>query len=168
LKSRLIAGFWIFFAIYSVYWGSFYYISLDKRNLSYVDFAVSFYFGVLIILYLVLGAGLIKQIQANYDALEGSDGKQAPGINKIIWILVIMCSFMFLRMIFVSLNDIAKTHKIEPISKNTDYWPVMLAIISTTNILATFAVFVSIYLIHESEREIAESSERSDRVNDKV
>ena len=62
MKCRQIGYFWLFFGIYSIYWGSFYYVSLDKRNLSYVDFAVSFYFGVLIILYLVLGVGLIKQI----------------------------------------------------------------------------------------------------------
>lgn len=73
---------------------------------------------------------------------------------------------MFLRMVFVSLPDLAKMHKIDSISKNTQYWPVVLAIIATTNILATFAVFLSIYLIHECERDIAETTERRELVSE--
>ena len=61
-KCTLIGLFWLFFAVYSVYWGSFYWISLDKENLSYVDFATSFYFGVLIVVYLMMGISLIHRI----------------------------------------------------------------------------------------------------------
>ena len=59
------------FAVYSVYWGSFYWVSLDKRDMSYVDFATSTYFVGLIVAYLVVGCGLIDQIQANYDKGSG-------------------------------------------------------------------------------------------------
>lgn len=157
--------FWVFFAVYSVYWGSFWYISSEKRNLIYVDYAVSLYFGLLIIIYLMFGMGLIKQIQENYDALEGSNGKEAPGIKQIKWILLIMCFFMFLRMGFESMPDVAKTYKVMSVSKETPYWPVTLAIISITNILAAIAVYVSIYLIHDSECEIEEWPETIKLVN---
>ena len=50
------------FAVYSVYWGSFYWVSLDKRDMSYVDFATSTYFIGLIVANLVVGCGLIEQI----------------------------------------------------------------------------------------------------------
>lgn len=119
---------------------------------------------MLIVLYILIGVNLIKQIQSNYDD-QTSDGKQAPGVKQIISIIVIMCLFMFLRMVFVSLPDIAKIHRIDSISKNTQYWPVVFGLIATTNIFATLAVFLSIYLIYKSEREIAESPERLGLVN---
>ena len=68
-----------------------------------------------------------------------------------------MCLSMILRMVFESLPDIAKIYKIETLSKNTQYWPLTLGIISATNILATGAVYVSIYLLHQSESEIVYS-----------
>ena len=52
LKKRLAIKFWVFFAIYSCYWGFFYWLSLHFYNLVYVDLAVSLYFGVLLIVYL--------------------------------------------------------------------------------------------------------------------
>ena len=61
-KLRIIGFFWLMFVIYSVYWGIFYWVSLDKRDMSYVDFATSAYFMALIVVYLVVGCGLIDQI----------------------------------------------------------------------------------------------------------
>ena len=57
-KCRIIGFFWLMFFVYSCYWATFYWISLDKRDLVYVDFATSAYFFALIILYLVIGCGL--------------------------------------------------------------------------------------------------------------
>lgn len=62
LRKWLAIGFWIFFAIYSCYWGGFYWVSLDTRNMAWVDFATSAYFGFLIILYIVLGTKLVKAV----------------------------------------------------------------------------------------------------------
>ena len=61
---------------------------------------------------------------------------------------------MFLRGLLLSLPDIGKIYDVEGLKKNTDSWPLFLGVIATTNILATAAVFISLYLIHESEREI--------------
>ena len=61
---------------------------------------------------------------------------------------------MFLRGLLLSLPDIGKIYDVEGLKKNTDSWPLFLGVIATTNILATAAVFISIYLIHESELEI--------------
>ena len=62
MKKRLAIGFWVWFALYSCYWGGFYVYSKDVRNLAWVDFATSAWFGVLIVIYLVLGTKLIKAI----------------------------------------------------------------------------------------------------------
>ena len=67
---------------------------------------------------------------------------------------------MFLRMVFVSLPDIAKINRIDSISKNTQYWPYMFGVISLTNILACFFVIMNVYWIHESEKAIAEASKK--------
>lgn len=102
LRKRLVIGFWIFFGLYSCYWGGFYFYSKDVRNLAWVDFATSAWFAVLIVVYIVMGTKLIKAINKmlNYD--EHAD-KNAPGVNLIIWILSLQIIAMFLRMIFVSL-----------------------------------------------------------------
>ena len=62
LRKRLAWGFWLFFGIYSCYWGGFYVYSKEERNLAWVDFAMSAGFAVLIIVYIVLGVKLIKAV----------------------------------------------------------------------------------------------------------
>ena len=73
--------------------------------MAYVDFATSAWFAVLIVVYISIGSKLIKAINKmlNYD--EDSD-KNAPGVTNIVWIIVLQCIAMFLRMIFVSLQDV--------------------------------------------------------------
>ena len=39
-----------------------------------------------------------------------------------------MCIATFVRMIFVSLQDIQKISKIESIGKQTDYWPFIMSL----------------------------------------
>ena len=51
LRKQLACGFWGFFALYSVYWGSFYWASMNARNMVWVDFATSAWFIVLIMVY---------------------------------------------------------------------------------------------------------------------
>ena len=151
-------GFWIFFAIYSVYWGSFYYISKWELNMAYVDFATSAWFAVLIVVYIAIGSKLIKAINKmlNYD--EDSD-KNAPGVTNIVWIIVLQCIAMFLRMIFVSLQDVQKLSKIDSISKDTSYWPILMSVQCCTQLFAVFVVFFSMYLIRKAEQAIAEEPE---------
>ena len=150
LRKRLAIGFWIFFGLYSCYWGGFYFYSKEERNLAWVDFATSAWFAVLIVVYIVIGTKLIKSINRmlNYD--EHAD-ENAPGVTQIVWILVLQCIAMFLRMIFVSLQDIQKLSKIESISKSTSYWPALMSIQCSTQLFACFVVFLSIYLIKKAE-----------------
>ena len=75
-----------------------------------------------------------------------------PGASHIIAILILSCTLMFLRMVFVSLPDIAKIHRIESIGKNTQYWPLTFGIISTTNIIASLAVLMMVNLIYKAEK----------------
>lgn len=128
MKKKLAIGFWIFFAIYSVYWGTFYWVALDKRSLIWVDLAVSAYFAFLIVLYLILGVSLIKVINKNAGVDEDGDEPNAPGVSQIVWILVLQCIAMFLRMIFVSLQDINKVSKIDSINKGSAYWDEVMTI----------------------------------------
>ena len=69
---------------------------------------------------------------------------------------------MFLRGLLLSLPDIGKIYDIEGLQKDTDTWPLFLGVIATTNILATAAVFLSLRLIHEGEREMADKSLRNE------
>jgi len=62
LRKWLAIGFWIFFIAYSGYWALFWNFSMDKRNLAWIDFATSAWFGVLIIVYIYIGTRLIKAI----------------------------------------------------------------------------------------------------------
>lgn len=105
LKKRLAIGFWVMFAVYSAYWGTFYWVTLHYNSLVYVDVAVSAYFGFLIILYLTQGVGLIKALnhKAGIDAEDPMETRNAPGAKYITWLLILQVFAMFLRMVFVSL-----------------------------------------------------------------
>lgn len=59
---------------------------------------------------------------------------------------------MALRGFFLSLPDFTDV-------KTSDSWPAVLGVIATTNILATAAVYVNIWLIKESEYEINETTD---------
>ena len=81
-------------------------MSKNAKNLAWVDFATSAYFAMLIVVYIVLGTKLVKAINKylGYDE-EGND-QNAPGTSYVINIIVLQTIAMFLRMIFVSLQDI--------------------------------------------------------------
>lgn len=102
LRKRLAIGFWVFFALYSCYWGGFYVYSKEQRNLAWVDFATSAWFAVLFVVYLVLGTRLVKAINKMTHHDE-DDAQNAPGVNNVVKIIVFQCIAIFLRMIFVSL-----------------------------------------------------------------
>ena len=70
--------------------------------MAWVDFATSAWFAVLIVVYLVMGTKLIKSINKMLNHNEDA-AKNAPGVTNIVWIIVLQCLAMFLRMIFVSL-----------------------------------------------------------------
>lgn len=105
LRKRLAIGFWIFFAVYSCYWGGWYVVSKNDNNLAWVDFATSAYFVFLIVLYIVIGTKLIKAIN-RYLGVDEDSEENAPGVNYVIQIIVLNCIACFLRAIFVSLQDI--------------------------------------------------------------
>lgn len=101
--------------------------SKNALNLSYVDFATSAYFALLIVLYIVMGTHLVKAIN-KYLKHDSDTDANAPGTNTVIRIIILQCIAMFLRMIFVSLQDVQKLSKIESINKDTSYWPVVMSI----------------------------------------
>ena len=92
----------------------------------------------------------------------------APGVKEIVWLLVVFCIFMTLRMLFESLPDIAKHSDITAFKKDNDSWPLMLGIISVTNILACLMNYLGFYLAHKSQMlvEETENRNRSTLVND--
>lgn len=91
LKKKLAIGFWVMFAVYSCYWGLFYWITLNNNSLVYVDLAVSAYFAFLIVLYLIIGIPLIKVLnkRAGIDENDPNETRNAPGVKNIVWILVL-------------------------------------------------------------------------------
>ena len=169
-KCRQYGWFWLFFVIYSCFWGTAYWFSLDRNTLSYVDYFVSGYFLVCIVLFIVFGKRLIDRIQHNFDVTQ--EGVKvspiAPGVKEIVWLLVVFCIFMTLRMLFESLPDIAKHSDITAFKKDNDSWPLMLGIISVTNILACLMNYLGFYLAHKSQMlvEETENRNRSTLVND--
>ena len=50
------------FIVYSCFWATFYWFSLDKRDMVYIHYYTAAYFFALIVLYLVVGCSLISQI----------------------------------------------------------------------------------------------------------
>ena len=165
LRKWLAIGFWIFFILYSCYWATFWNFSMDKRNLSWIDFATSAWFGVLIIVYIYLGTRLIKAIN-KMTQHEEDDPKNAPGVTQVVTITSLMSAAMFLRMIFVPLQDIMKLSKIDSIENNTSYWPYVLTIQCCTELFAVAVVFSSIYLIKKAEQAIAEEPESRRMIKD--
>lgn len=80
LRKRLAIGFWIYFALYSCYWGGFWYVSDEKRNMAWVDFATSAYFAFLIVLFIVRGHALTKAL-SKYAGQDKYDDESAPGVS---------------------------------------------------------------------------------------
>ena len=66
---------------------------------------------------------------------------------------------MFMRAIFVCLQDIQKLSKIDSISKDTSYWPFLMSLQCCTQLFAVFALFYSIYLVYKVEIAVATSPE---------
>ena len=62
---------------------------------------------------------------------------------------------MFLEV----MPDIGVSQNISLFRKDSDAWPVMLAIISSVNILFCGGFFVSLYLLKLSEDEVANAGE---------
>lgn len=128
------------------------------NNLAWVDFATSAYFGFLIVLYIIMCTKLIKAINKylNYDEFAP---KNAPGVNEVILICILMGTACFLRLIFVSLQDIQKVGKIESINKDTNHWPALMSVQCTTQLYAVAVVYACIYLAKKSEFAIVNEPE---------
>ena len=74
---------------------------------------------------------------------------------------------MALRMVLEVLPDIGVSENISLFKKDSDSWPLLLAIISTVNILFCGSVYLSFYLVKMSEDEIANAGETMTLVNEK-
>jgi len=107
-----VIGFWVFFFVYSTVWGALLWISFATGTLLWHDLAMSVFFGVLLIAFLLQGTSLIGLLDRRYS--QDQDG-QVPGKSYLITMVILLCSQLFLRMIFVSIQDIAKVSKITSI-----------------------------------------------------
>ena len=88
-KKKLCWSFWGFFLIYSCFWGTFYYISKEKGNLAWVDLFASTYFIALIPAYLIVGTGLIKEINKRCETDEVRRRENSPAVSPIVKILLL-------------------------------------------------------------------------------
>lgn len=96
--------------------------------MAWVDLFMSVYFVALIPAYLIVGTGLIKEINKRCETEEVRRKENSPAVTPLVKILTLQCIAMFLRAIFVSFYDIQKVQVIDSISKGSDYWPIILGI----------------------------------------
>ena len=90
LKRTLLCRFWMYFVLFGLYWGTFFFMSMDKKNLTYIDFATSAVFPIMMLILLAQVVGLIKQIPNSFYQYESVgrnvslkkayDWTKAPGI----------------------------------------------------------------------------------------
>ena len=59
---------------------------------------------------------------AGIDEDDPLDDRNAPGTQYVVYILILQSIAIFLRMIFVSIQDINKISKIDSINKGSQYW----------------------------------------------
>jgi hypothetical protein len=79
----------------------------------------------------------------------------------LIGLIVLSAIALFLRMIFVSLEDIAKIAKIESMAGGSDYWKNTLLVQLIAEVFCTLSVFASVYLIYRLENALAMSAQYS-------
>mmetsp|Transcript_4253 Transcript_4253/g.5302 ORF Transcript_4253/g.5302 Transcript_4253/m.5302 type:complete len:98 (-) Transcript_4253:288-581(-) len=97
-----------------------------------------------------MGTKLIKAMN-KYCGYDEHASKNAPGVSSVIKIIILMSVSCFLRLIFVSLQDLQKVGKIESINKDTSFWPALMTIQCLTQLFAVSVVYASIYLIKNAE-----------------
>ena len=153
LRRQLDFSFWGFFVLYSSWWTFWYFKSEAEEDLKYADFACSFWFVLLIPVYYTICNNLIKSINTLLGYSE--DSRSAPGVSQIVTILNLQIVAMSLRAIFVSLQDVQKIYDIDSLSKSSSNWPALMAVQCMTQLFAVFAVYYSMFLINEAEKEIS-------------
>lgn len=117
----------------------------------YVDIGISFSFGVLLIYFLTKSISLLADLQDKFH----SPSDPVPGQGEMIAIITLVSISLFLRMIFVSYEDIAKVAKIKAMNAGTQEWQTILTIEMIAEVFYTLSVFISVYLVYRMENAIA-------------
>jgi hypothetical protein len=125
-KKGLFCKLWTSIVLIGLYWGTFYTASIDTKNLAYGDFAISLLHPIVFLLMLYQGVGLINELHENFHPYHSLDKpilkgvskyewRQIPGVHAILTMIVLQCTFIFARLVLLSLPDIAKLSKIDSI-----------------------------------------------------
>ena len=110
-------------------------------------------YGCLLIYFLQQSISLLVQLQ---DAFQNNKIEAGiPGQSSLIAIIVLISVSIFLRMIFISYEDVGKLAKIESMNSGTNEWQIVLTIEMATEIFNALSVFAALYLIYRVESAVA-------------
>lgn len=76
-------------------------------------------------------------------------------MGELIGIITLVSISIFLRMIFVSYEDVGKLAKIKAMNAGTNEWQAILTVEMVAEIFYTLSIFVSVYLVYRLENAIA-------------
>ena len=91
-------------------------------------------------------------MQENFHA--NTFNKSAPGSGELIGIIVLNTIAIFMRMIFVSYEDLAKLAKIQAMSAGNSEWEAVLIVEMCAEIFCTLTVFLSVFLVYRLEHAL--------------
>ena len=69
-KKSMLCWFWTYTVFFGLYWGSFFFMSLDKKNLTYIDLSTSAIYPIMMLILLAQGVALIKKLPDSCYAYE--------------------------------------------------------------------------------------------------
>ena len=110
---------------------------------------VSVVLGGTLIYFLIQGVGLIVQLQEKFH------GQKVPGLGELIAIVILVSLSIFLRMIFVSYEDIAKLAKIQSMNAGTQEWQAILITDMVAEVFCSVVLMGSLYFIYRLENAVA-------------
>jgi hypothetical protein len=91
-------------------------------------------------------------LQENFHAKTFN--KSAPGSGELIGIIILSTIAIFMRMIFVSYEDLAKLAKIQAMSAGNSEWEAILITEMCAEVFCTLTVFLSIFLVYRLEHAL--------------
>ena len=110
---------------------------------------ISVFLGGTLIYFLLQGVGLIVQLQDKFN------GQKVPGQGELIAIVCLISLSIFLRMIFVSYEDVAKLAKIQSMNAGTQEWQAILITDMVAEVFCSVVLIGSLYFIYRLESAVA-------------
>lgn len=111
---------------------------------------ISVMMGCLLVYFITQGACLFETLQNNFHT-----EKSFPGQTTLLWIITVVGLSLFLRMIFVSFEDLGKLAKIESMVAGTQTWQSVLVIEMVVEIFSAVSLMAAMFLIYRVETAVS-------------